>query len=232
MTDKTPFKIQKMFDEISKRYDFFNNLISFGTHKLIKYLAFKNLKIKKEDKILDLCTGTGDIPRILKNIEPKAEITGLDFSQNMIEIACKRHKDINFIKGDACNLNFKENFFDIVTISFGLRNIDNRYKALSEIYRVLKRGGYFAHLDFSPENKFSNFIFDKFALFFTRIFKGQKSAYEYLIQSKNEYKKPEDLIKEFEEHGFECIFKKGFLFNTIFVEICVKKCYNEVETAV
>ena len=141
--DKNPKKITKMFDEISSYYDKMNNLISLGTHCLIKKIALENLAIKPYSNILDLCCGTGDFTKIINKIAPKSKIIGLDSSVEMLKLAKIKNPQKVFMYGDCTNLPFKENEFDYITIGFGLRNVKNRQKAISEIYRTLKTDGKF-----------------------------------------------------------------------------------------
>lgn len=219
--DKSPEKIYTMFSVISDRYDFFNNVMSFGIHILVKLLCIKLLSIKSHDKVLDLCAGTGDLARLIKKQQPKSIVTGVDFSEKMLEIAKNKGEDINYIQADATNLPFLDNEFDFVTMGFGLRNIQNAEKAVGEVYRVLKPNGKFLHLDFGNKNLFSR-IFDKITLIITKIFSKNPSAYEYLIKSKQLFLTPEDLIKDFENKGFRLVKRKDFCFGIISCQILRK----------
>ena len=214
MIDKNPEKIKKMFDLISSKYDFMNDIISFKMHKLVKYIALKDLELKNYNQVLDLCCGSGDLAILAKKIYPKIEIIGVDFSEKMINIAKKRDKNLSFLVGDAKDLQFKDNQFDCVLMGFGLRNIDDTSKALKEVHRVLKSDGKFLHLDFNSKaflNKFYD-VFIKLILFFLK----NKEAYLYLIQSKNEFKLPDDL------DGFKLIKKKTIFFDMISYQIFAK----------
>ena len=215
--DKTPQKIKEMFNQIAKSYDCNNNIISFGLHKFVKKQAINSFEFN--GKCLDVCTGTGDIAYLLKN---KCEVIGLDFSNNMLEIARQKHPDITFIDGDCTNLPFQDNYFDCVTVSFGLRNIDDYNKALNEIYRVLKPNGIFFHLDFGKTNIFANFVFDCFIPILVKIFYGNNLPYKYLVQSKQMFFNKSELQKLFEEHKFRFIKEKSFLLGTIECQLCRK----------
>ena len=217
--DKTPQKIKEMFNQIAKNYDSNNNLISFGLHKSVKKKAIESFDFS--GKCLDLCTGTGDIAYFLKD---KCDVTGLDFSANMLEMARKKHPDIKFIEGDCTNLPFEDNSFDAVTISFGLRNIEDYDKALDEIQRVLKQNGIFFHLDFGKKNFFANFIFDYFIPILVKIFYGNNLPYKYLVKSKRLFFNEKELQNLFEKHNFEVLKNKTFLFGTITCQYC-KKSY-------
>ncbi len=217
--NKNPQKIKEMFNSIAKDYDFNNNIISFGLHKTIKKLAINYFNIN--GKCLDLCTGTGDIAGFLKN--NGAEVIGLDFSTKMLEIARKKHPKIQFVEGDCTNLPFENNSFDVVTISFGLRNIENYDKALDEINRVLKPNGKFLHLDFAKKNVIANLVYDLIIPKLVKIFYKNELPYEYLVQSKKLFFNEKELIKLFENHKFKIISKKDFLLGAISCQLCQKE---------
>ncbi len=222
--DKNLLKITQMFDEISLYYDKMNNLISFGTHRLIKKFALKNLKIEKNSYVLDLCCGTGDFTQIIGKISPKTKVIGFDNSKEMLKLAKIKNPQKVFMQGNCTNLPFGEGEFDYITIGFGLRNIEDRKKALSEIYRTLKPGGKFLHLDFGRHG-LSSRIFDGIVRFLVNIVGRRCHAdknYEYLIQSKNEYPEPDELIKEFETQGFKFFKRQDFLFGAISYQIMSK----------
>jgi len=219
--DKNPQKIKSMFDEISLYYDKMNNLISFGTHNIIKFLAIKNLEITSNSNILDICCGTGDFTRLIQKFYPRSKVIGLDFSPEMLKLAKKKNPKGVYVQGDCTNLPFGDREFDFVTMGFGLRNIENRSKALEEVYRVLKKNGKFLHLDFGYHNRISK-IFDFFVPVMVKILGKNPDHYKYLLSSKNEFPEPYDLVKEFGRHGFECIKVKNYLFDTISAQVLLK----------
>ena len=216
--DKTPEKISKMFGAIAKSYDKNNNIISLGLHKIIKKSAVKLLDISDDMKILDLCCGTGDITDIINSKNYKLEVCGIDFSAEMISLAQKKFPKYNFQLGDATNLKVGDSSIDVVTMAFGLRNIENRQSAIKESYRVLKQGGQFLHLDFGYKNIFSK-IFNLIAIVGIKLLYGKTLPYEYLIQSKKDFPEPEELTQEFEKEGFKLKKKKDFLFGIISVQV-------------
>ena len=221
MINKNPERIKKLFNEISDYYDNMNNIISLGLHKVIKTSAVKLLDIKKNSIILDLCCGTGDITKIVNKKNPSSKVIGVDSSYKMIEKAKIKNPDNLFVEGDCTCLPFKDNEFDYTVISFGLRNIEDRTKAITEIYRVLKERGYFLHLDFGEHN-FQNRIFDFLLKIIIFILPFLKENYEYLIQSKNDYPVPNELIWEFQREGFILSRKRDYLFGVITVIIMQK----------
>ncbi|MBR6098516.1 ubiquinone/menaquinone biosynthesis methyltransferase [bacterium] len=221
-TDKTPEKISEMFDDIALNYDRNNNIISLGLHNRIKKLALKNLTLKDNFKILDICCGTGDIEKILLKTKYALDITGIDFSEKMLLIANDCHSDkVHFIKADATDLPFEDNSFDTITMTFGLRNIQNRTKAIKEAYRVLRKDGEFLHLDFGVKN-FPSKIFDFIAKTGIKLFYKDKLPYEYLINSKKEFPEPDEIIKEFAAENFKLKKKKDFLLGIISMQIYTK----------
>lgn len=218
---KNPQKIKEMFNSIADRYDFNNNLISLGMHKLIKAQSIKNLDINSNAKILDVCCGTGDFIEIIHKNCSDIKITGVDFSDKMLAIAAKKTPYAELVHGDCTGLPFSDESFDIVTAGFGLRNIEDYRSALSEIYRVLKKDGQFLHLDFGQKNLPSK-IFDIMVLPLIKIFYGKKMPYQYLLRSKEEFFTPEKLIEMFENHGFILKCRKDFLFGVISMQIMKK----------
>ena len=221
LCDKSFNRIKNIFDRISPYYDFMNNLISLGSHFWIKLLSVKMLHLKSYSKVLDLCCGTGDISKIILRQYPKVKVIGLDCSVDMLKIAkCKNPKG-TFISGNCEGIPFGDKEFDIVTIGFGLRNIQDRAQAIAEIYRVLKNDGEFLHLDFGQHNIFSG-IFDLLVKFFIKIFGKDEESYLYLIQSKKEYPEPLKLIKEFETAGFKMAYRRDFIFGVISAQVFTK----------
>ena len=218
---KTPENIRMMFNAIAEKYDFMNELISLGQHRIVKRKSLKMLEIKPHSKILDACCGTGDLGVLIKKEEPLADITGIDFSEKMLSIARNRIESINFIQKDITDLDFPDNSFDFVVMGFGLRNVVNPEKALYELYRVLKPGSEFLHLDFGKKNFFGNF-FDFEVQLLAKIFNSNSEAYDYLIKSKKNFPLPDELIKDFEKCGFKFKVRKDFVFGVISAQVMKK----------
>ena len=220
--DKNPQKIQNMFDEISVYYDKMNNFISLGTHYIVKFLAIRELHIKPRTIGLDLCCGTGDFTGIISKFYPRAKIIGLDFSPKMLKLAKQKNPQGIFIQADCTNLPFKEKEFDFITMGFGLRNIQNRQKAIQEVYRVLDKNGKFLHLDFGNHN-FAGKIFEAIVPILAKILGKNQTHYKYLLKSRLEFPEPNELIKEFELEGFYLIKRADYLFGTISSQIMGKQ---------
>ncbi len=219
--DKSPAVIHTMFNMISKEYDFLNNVMSLGLHKFIKDRCIKNINIKPHDNVIDLCCGTGDIAGLIKKYQPQANVTGIDFSENMLEIAKNRNDGVKYYQGDVTNLPYPDNTFDVVTMGFGLRNIQNAEKAVEEVYRILRPKGRFLHLDFGEKNIASK-IYDFFTPLIVRSFTENTFPYKYLIDSKKIFPEPDDLIKDFENKGFSFVKRLDFMFGAISAQIMIK----------
>lgn len=214
-------EIKKMFNKIAQNYDFLNDKISLGTHIYVRKQAIKLLNIESGANVLDLCTGSGDLIGVIKYYYPDCNITGVDFSEKMLEIAKKKYPKTNFWTQDATNLSFYDATFDYVVCSFGFRNIQEKSKALSEISRVLKNGGYFMHLDFGAKHIIAK-IYNLIALMLAKKYSKDFNAYKYLIKSINNFLPPKELIKTFEKYNFKLIKRKDFFFGIISCQIMQK----------
>jgi demethylmenaquinone methyltransferase / 2-methoxy-6-polyprenyl-1,4-benzoquinol methylase len=191
-------KVNDLFAAIARRYDLINDLQSFGLHRLWKRRVIKLAQIKTGDAALDLCCGTGDIALALA--QNGAATTGLDFSPQMLEVAKARRaknprpeiSNLKFLQGDAQQLPFPENSFDIVTVGYGLRNLTSWERGLDEMFRVARPGARIIVLDFG---KPANALWRK--IYFTHLrcsvpligllFAGNASAYAYILESLKHY---------------------------------------------
>ena len=203
--------VQKIFDEISPNYDFLNHFLSLGIDIYWRKKFIQQLKIVNGRKLLDVACGTGDVCfEILK--KHSVSLIGLDISKNMINLANDKAKkkdldDIKFIHGDGENLPFDSNSIDYLTIAFGLRNMSNYEKVLSEFYRVLKPGGLLGILEFSKPK--SKLIWSIFRLYFFHILPRigslftQSKAYRYLPESVDFFPKRHDICQKIISSGFE-----------------------------
>jgi demethylmenaquinone methyltransferase/2-methoxy-6-polyprenyl-1,4-benzoquinol methylase len=186
-------QVRQMFNEISPRYDLMNRIISGGIDVKWRENVVAMLVAQKPQKILDVATGTGDLAVALLKTQA-TEIIGIDISVGMLDLGKKKvNKNHwgNTIKmeiGDSENINYADNYFDAVTVAFGVRNFENLDKGLSEILRVLRPGGNLVVLETAiPQN----YLIQKFYRFYTQfimpvigwIFSKDKSAYQYLSDS-------------------------------------------------
>ncbi|MCG7339669.1 demethylmenaquinone methyltransferase [Staphylococcus sp. ACRSN] len=212
-------KVHNVFQNISGKYDRLNNIISFEQHKTWRKHVMKEMKVKPGSKALDVCCGTADWTISLsKAVGPTGEVTGVDFSENMLEVGKTKIQDmenINLVHGDAMNLPFDDNEFDYVTIGFGLRNVPDYLATLKELNRVLKPGGMVVCLETSqpttPGFKQLYKLYFKFIMpIFGKIFAKSKEEYEWLQQSTFDFPDKEKLKRLFSQAGFSNIKVRSF----------------------
>ena len=184
--NKEPEEVASMFDGVAKRYDIMNDLLSLGQTKAWRKKATAIIAPQVGMKILDIAAGTGSSSRPLA--DAGAEVIPADFSQGMLDAGKKRHPDLHFTLADALNLPFKDNEFDLVTISFGLRNTADFDKALRECLRVTKSGGRIVVTEFSqPTWKpfrlvYSNYLMRALPVIARKV-ASNPDAYIYLAES-------------------------------------------------
>jgi demethylmenaquinone methyltransferase/2-methoxy-6-polyprenyl-1,4-benzoquinol methylase len=145
--DKNPAEVAAMFDGVAKRYDLVNDLLSLGRTKAWRRTTTSIIDPKPGMKILDLAAGTGSSSEPLA--KAGADVIPADFSEGMLAAGRKVRPHLPFTKADALNLPFEDGRFDLLTISFGLRNTNDTDKALKEALRVVKKGGRLVVAEFS-----------------------------------------------------------------------------------
>jgi ubiquinone/menaquinone biosynthesis methyltransferase len=215
-----------LFSIVAPAYDIITIILSFGRDKSWKKKLIRMLPQLTSVTCLDIASGTGDIAGALSIKYPDADITGLDLNDKMIELANKKNnfKNIKFIQGDMCKIDFTENKFDIITGGYALRNAPNLKIALNEIFRVLKIGGTAAFLDFSKsKNKFLNslqlFLLVFWGSFWGIIFHGNPKVYGYIAKSLKTFPDRETFKKMSEDIGFKNIQFKVLFFG--FIQIII-----------
>ena len=188
-----------------------NNITSLGLHKLWKRNLISWLAPKKNKRLIDVASGTGDIAEIfLSKTHNQSNVVCVDTNLNMIKIAknrLKRKNNISWAVANAEKLPFNSNSFDYYVISFGLRNINNKSMAISEAYRILKPGGRFMCLEFSKlKNELLNKFYKKYSKLipnFGKIIVGKSEPYKYLVKSIEDFLTQEELLKMIKKMNFE-----------------------------
>ena len=203
--NKDPEDVAAMFTEVAKGYDRTNAVLSGGNAALWRIATVKAIDPKPGERILDIAAGTGTSSAALA--KSGAEVVALDFSPGMIEEGRKRHPDLTFVEGDAEALPFPPQSFDAVTISFGLRNVNNPQLAIGEMYRVLKPGGRLVICEFShPDRaviKGSYTAYLKYVMpAIAKITSSNPDAYTYLMDSIREWPTQEVLAQWLRAAGF------------------------------
>ena len=222
-----------MFDSISFEYDLLNGIMTFNSHKRWKKNILNIAKKLKPKNALDIATGTADIAINLGAIS-NCKVIGVDISEQMLNVGrekitkMKLGKSVRLESGDAENLNFKDNYFDLVTIGFGVRNFQDLEQGLRESFRVLNKEGTLIILETSiPEN----IIMKLFYSIFTRtyipvvasIFSKDKSAYNYLLNSAEFFPSGSRFSDILKSVGYANILIKPKLFGSSTIYVCKKK---------
>jgi demethylmenaquinone methyltransferase/2-methoxy-6-polyprenyl-1,4-benzoquinol methylase len=191
-----------------------NDVMSFGIHRLWKQYAIDIANVKKGDAILDLASGTGDLIKLYhKKIGNSGRIVSSDINEAMLDEG-KRNLinsgvlGVEFVQANAEKLPFEDNSFDLVSIAFGLRNVTDKDKALSEMCRVLKPGGVLIVLEFSKTtNPVLEKIYDAYSFNlipkFGSWFAGDEDSYQYLAESIRKHPDQETLKQMIIDAGFD-----------------------------
>ena len=203
--------VQNVFDKVYDQYDLMNDFMSLGIHRLWKKSLINMMNPSSNKKLVDVACGTGDIAKIfLKYTNKPSNITCVDPNEGMIQKGKKKlnnFKKLNWVVASAEKLPLPNNSFDFYTISFGLRNTKNLNKSLNEAYRVLKPGGRFLCLEFSKiQNSNLNFLYKNYSKIIPQIGKlvvGEKSPYEYLIKSIENFINQEELVDLLKKNNFK-----------------------------
>ena len=213
--EEKPKLVNKVFDSVAFRYDLMNDLMSAGLHRLWKDSFIDWLAPRKNTHLLDVAGGTGDIAfRFFKRTKGQATVTILDRNENMLKegkrraIVGKIEGDLWWVCGDAMKLPFENEVFDYYTISFGIRNVLDIKRCLSEAFRVLKPGGRIMILEFSKvENPTLNKIYDAFSFnvvpLLGKLIANDAESYQYLVESIRKFPSQEKLAGLVSESGFK-----------------------------
>jgi demethylmenaquinone methyltransferase/2-methoxy-6-polyprenyl-1,4-benzoquinol methylase len=205
LTAQNPSSIREMFSVISGKYDLANSVLSFGIHHGWKKRLVRESGVKLHHHVLDCATGTGDLAFLFESaLKNTGHVIGSDFCEPMLEVARKkaqtRKSSVHFEWADVTQLAYPDHHFDVASISFGIRNVQNPKRALDELGRVVKPGGRVLVLEFGQPH--SKFIFQLFNLYSNWILprvggliSGQPKAYRYLNVSSSKFPCGEDFLK-------------------------------------
>jgi demethylmenaquinone methyltransferase/2-methoxy-6-polyprenyl-1,4-benzoquinol methylase len=201
-------EVAAMFDGVAKNYDKANDLLSFGSARLWRKAVAKLVDAQSGQTILDLAAGTGASSAAF--LKPGVRVVAADFSVGMLEEGKKRHPEIEFVFADATKLPFQAAEFDTVTISFGLRNVENTELALSEMLRVLKPGGKLVVCEFSTiPNKFLHsmyrFYLKNLLPRISALVSKTPEAYSYLAESIDAWPNQAALAQLLKKVGYQSV---------------------------
>ena len=215
MLDKSESRVREMFRQIAPRYDLMNHVLSLNIDRYWRWRSVRKLKIKENAPILDTCTGTGDLALAIKRRAPESvRVIGSDFCNAMLQIA--DHKANNgktgvrlatFVEADSQSLPFDSDQFQCVTVAFGLRNVTDTRRGLSEMHRVCQPGGQMMILEFSRPYIFG--LRQLYQFYFSHILpkigqllaRNDKSAYQYLPESVGQFPDGDELAGMMREAG-------------------------------
>lgn len=232
LTNKVPEKdVQNVFNSIAGNYDKLNSIMSLGTHNKWRTQATDMIKGHPRD-ILDLCCGTADWSIVLAEKYPQSHIIGLDFSSEMLKVGREKVtasglSNIQLKQGNAMDLDYPDNTFDVVTIGFGLRNVPDANKVLKEIRRILKPGGQLICLEAfkvdTPVVKWGwKLYFNEIMPAMGKVFASRKQEYQYLDDSVNKFVSIKKLVRMYRDAGFINIRVHTFMMKSAAIHYGVK----------
>lgn len=204
-----------VFHSVASKYDLMNDLMSCGMHRLWKKFTVELAYIRRGDKVLDVAGGTGDLSKAFaKRVGEKGKVTLLDINAAMLAVGRDRLIDaglienITVLQANAESLPFAENYFDCLSIAFGLRNVTDKLAALRSMYRVLKPGGRLLVLEFSkPVLNFLQSLYDRYSFDFLpklgQWIANDAASYQYLVESIRRHPDQESLKSLILEAGFD-----------------------------
>lgn len=204
-----------MFDALAKRYDLMNDIMTAFSHRRTRRFALRLTRFGPGKSVLDLATGTGDFAFLLHlSGGHTSKVVGVDLSEQMLAVArvSARRKGIDkdaitFLRGDISNLPFPDDMFDVCTISYGIRNVQNIHRVLKEALRVTKRGGTFVIVEATrpvqPVIRFMiNFYFSRIVPIVASLFSSSPQAYDYFVRSVESFPFPDIFAKMMERAGW------------------------------
>ncbi|MDF7670444.1 bifunctional demethylmenaquinone methyltransferase/2-methoxy-6-polyprenyl-1,4-benzoquinol methylase UbiE [Orbaceae bacterium ESL0721] len=207
-------RVEDVFNSVAEKYDVMNDLMSFGIHRLWKKITIESSSVRKGQKVLDLAGGTGDLTAKFSNLVGDEGLVVLaDINDAMLKMGRNKLRDkglfknIAYVQANAEALPFADNYFDCITISFGLRNVTDKAKALRSMWRVLKPGGRLLVLEFSkPEYKLLSKAYDLYSFtmlpLMGKLVVDDSDSYRYLAESIRMMPDQKRLKQMMEEAGF------------------------------
>lgn len=204
--------VHGLFETIAPKYDMMNDIISFRRHKAWRKYTMKKMNVQPGQTAVDICCGTCDWTIDLARASGNGDVTGLDFSRNMLDVGADKiakiglDGQIKLVHGNAMELPFEDDSFDFATIGFGLRNVPDYLQVLSEMRRVVKPGGKVVCLEMSkpewqPFKAVYYFYFERIMPWFGKLFAGRMKEYQWLPDSLKQFPDAKGLAGLFREAG-------------------------------
>ncbi|MEI7073591.1 bifunctional demethylmenaquinone methyltransferase/2-methoxy-6-polyprenyl-1,4-benzoquinol methylase UbiE [Pectobacterium versatile] len=215
--DEKEVMVAEVFHSVAAKYDLMNDLMSFGIHRVWKRFTIECSGVRRNQRVLDLAGGTGDLTaKFSRMVGEGGEVVLADINASMLKVGREKLRNkgiidnINYVQANAEALPFPDDFFDCITISFGLRNVTDKNKALRSMYRVLKPGGRLLVLEFSkPIIKQLSTVYDAYSFhILPRIGEAVASdagSYRYLAESIRMHPDQETLKGMMIDAGFDSV---------------------------
>jgi demethylmenaquinone methyltransferase/2-methoxy-6-polyprenyl-1,4-benzoquinol methylase len=208
-------QVEQMFDSIAPKYDFLNRFLSMGIDQIWRKKAISSLKEVNPKQILDVATGTADLAIAALKLNPD-HVTGIDISNQMLQVGRDKisnkalHGKITLQQADSANLPFEDNKFDAITVAFGVRNFEFLQQGINQMYRVTRKGGKLAVLEFSKPKSFPfkqlyNFYFKYILPGWGGLISKSKTAYTYLPESVAHFPEGENFAAYLKNAGYNNI---------------------------
>lgn len=222
-----------MFGEIAGRYDLANHALSLGIDHLWRRAQVRAVQEEHPRVVADLATGSGDVAFALQEaLPPDTILHGLDFCEPMLEEARKKqHRDdrdnnLTFSFGDCLDLPLEDESVDVATISFGLRNLEDRHRGLTEMRRILRPGGKLVVLEFTQPDRWFRPLYRFYLLRILPLLAGRLTghpeAYQYLGATVDAFPSKEELSEEFRAAGFSEVTARGLTFSIVALHVATK----------
>ena len=213
-TEEKAQHVAEVFHSVASKYDLMNDLMSMGIHRFWKLFTIHNSGVRRGAKVLDIAGGTGDLTRrFSKLVGANGQVILADINASMLQVGRDKLTDagitgnIDYVQANAEALPFPDNTFDCITIAFGLRNVTDKDKALSSMYRVLKPGGQVMVLEFSKPMDWLAPIYDAYSFkvlpTLGKLFTGDADSYQYLAESIRMHPDQDTLKQMMVTAGFE-----------------------------
>ncbi len=222
--DKSQRRVREMFGEIAGRYDLLNHVLSLNIDRYWRWRTVRAVPAEGSAPILDLCTGTGDLALAYCRDSTAATVVGADFCGPMLALGREKSSRagvsdrLTFVEADAMQLPFGEDLFQIVCVAFGLRNIADTDRGLTEMVRVCRPGGKVAVLEFSQPRW--QLLAAVYGWYFQRVLprigqtiaRNRHGAYQYLPRSVSEFPSGEQLVRRMTAAGLHDVWFRPLTF--------------------
>ncbi len=225
-------QVEQMFDSIAPKYDFLNRFLSMGIDQIWRKKAINSLKEVNPKQILDVATGTADLAIAALKLNPD-HVTGIDISNQMLQVGrdkiSTKHLSgkITLQQADSANLPFEDNKFDAITVAFGVRNFEFLQQGINQMYRVTRKGGKLAVLEFSkpkslPFKQLYNFYFKYILPGWGGLISKSKTAYTYLPESVEHFPEGEQFAAYLKNAGYTNVKIKPLTFGICTLYTAIK----------